>query len=237
MLKKLVPGPLKNLAKRLFAFAYWDPWVNRSWSQEGEDLILRRIFEGKSKGFYIDVGAHHPKRFSNTCLFYTQGWNGLNIDAMPGSMKSFCQHMPRDINLELGIGLNESQLNYYIFNEPALNGFSKELSNERHNAKSKYYIEKIIKINVLPLSVALDHNLPAGQDIDFLSVDVEGLDFDVLKSNDWTKYRPKLVLVEILNGGLNDVEQSSIGQLMADNGYLVYAKCVNTVFFKTADQK
>lgn len=236
-MKKFVPLSVKNLVKRLSDFLNWDSWANRSWSQEGEDQILRRIFEGKSKGFYIDVGAHHPRRFSNTYLFYIQGWNGLNIDAMPGSMKSFHEERPRDINLELGIGLNESQLDYYIFNEPALNGFSKELSNERHDAKSKYQIEKIIKINVLPLSVVLDRNLPAGQDIDFLSVDVEGLDFEVLKSNDWTKYRPKFVLAEILNSSLNDIEQSNIGRLMADNGYLVFAKCVNTVFFKAADQK
>lgn len=237
MIKKLIPVAFKHLAKRVLAFLNWDPWINRSWSQEGEDQILRRIFEGKSKGFYIDVGAHHPRRFSNTYLFYIQGWNGLNIDAMPGSMKSFHEDRPRDINLELGIGSNESQLDYFIFNEPALNGFSKELSNERHDAKSKYQIEKIIKINVLPLSVVLDRNLPTGQDIDFLSVDVEGLDFEVLKSNDWAKYRPKFVLAEILNSSLNDVEQTSIGQLMADNGYLVYAKCVHTVFFIDADQK
>lgn len=237
MIKKLVPTILKKIVKRILAFVYWDPWINRSWSQEGEDQILRRIFEGKSKGFYIDVGAHHPRRFSNTYLFYIQGWNGLNIDAMPGSMKYFHEDRPRDINLELGIGLTECQLDYYMFNEPALNGFSKVLSNERHNEKSKYQIEKIIKIDVLPLSVVLDRNLPAGQDIDFLSVDVEGLDFEVLKSNDWIKYRPKFVLVEILNSSLNNIEQSSIGRLMADNGYVVYAKCVNTVFFKAGDQK
>jgi hypothetical protein len=237
MIKKLIPAGLKNLVKRVLAFADWDPWINRSWSQEGEDQILRRIFEGKSKGFYIDVGAHHPRRFSNTYVFYKQGWNGLNIDAMPGSMKSFYKDRPRDINLEFGIGLNESQLDYYIFNEPALNGFSKDLSNERHEEKSRYHIEKIIKVNVLPLSTVLDLNLPVGQDIDFLSVDVEGLDFEVLKSNDWAKYRPKFVLAEILNSSLNDIEKSSIGRLMANNDYLVYAKCVNTVFFKAADQK
>jgi FkbM family methyltransferase len=237
MIKKLIPAVLKNLIKRVLNFTYWDPWVNHSWSQEGEDQILRRIFEGKSQGFYIDVGAHHPRRFSNTYLFYRQGWNGLNIDAMPGSMKSFHKDRPRDINLEFGIGLNESQLDYYIFNEPALNGFSKDLSNERNEAKSNYQIEKIIKVKVFPLSVVLDRNLPVGQDIDFISVDAEGLDFEVLKSNDWTKYRPKFVLAEILNGSLNDIEKSSIGRLMANNGYLVYAKCVHTVFFKAADQK
>ena len=237
MIKKLLPLSIKNLIKRFLAIAHWDPWINRSWSQEGEDLILRRIFENKSKGFYIDVGAHHPRRFSNTYNFYIQGWNGLNIDAMPGSMSSFNEDRPRDINIEVGIGISECQLNYYVFNEPALNGFSKELSDERHDPNSAYQIKEIIKVNVLPLSLVLDSNLPVGQNIDFMSVDVEGLDFDVLKSNDWTKYRPKFVLAEILSSSMHEIEQTSIGRLMTDVGYVIYAKCVNTVFFKAADQK
>ena len=237
MIKKLLPRPIKNLIKRVLAVAYWDPWINRSWSQECEDQILRRVFEKKENGFYIDVGAHHPRRFSNTYLFYIQGWNGLNIDAMPGSMSSFNQDRPRDINIEVGIGLSECQLDYYVFNEPALNGFSKELSDARHDPNSAYQINEIIKVNVFPLSVVLENNLPKGQDIDFMSVDVEGLDFEVLKSNDWTKYRPKILLVEILNSSLHDIEESSIGRLMNDVGYVIYAKCVHTVFFKAVDQK
>ncbi len=237
MIKKLIPLPVKHLVRRVLALAHWDPWFNRSWSQEGEDQILRRIFEKKPTGFYIDVGAHHPRRFSNTYLFYIQGWNGLNIDAMPGSMISFSKDRPRDINIEVGIGLNECQLDYFVFNEPALNGFSKELSDERHDPDSVYQINKTIKVNVLPLSTVLNSNLPTGQSIDFMSVDVEGLDFEVLKSNDWTKYRPKIVLAEVLGSSLHDIEKSSIGRLMTEVGYEIYAKSVNTVFFKAADQK
>lgn len=236
-MKKFVPLPVRNLLKRVLAFAQWDPWINFSWSQEGEDQILRRLFENKSKGFYIDVGAHHPRRYSNTYLFYIRGWNGINIDAMPGSMDSFNDVRPRDINIEVGIGLSKCQLDYYVFNEPALNGFSKELSNERHDPNAAFQIKKVIKVNVLPLSSVLHSNLPEGQNIDFMSIDVEGLDFEVLKSNDWTKYRPKFVLSEILGSSMHEIEQSGIGQLMSDVGYVIYAKCVNTVFFKAADQK
>ena len=70
-----------------------------------------------------------------------------------------------------------------------------------------------------------------------MSVDVEGLDFEVLKSNDWTKYRPKFVLVEILSSSLHNIDQTIIGQLMNSVGYEVFAKCVNTVFFKVVEQK
>lgn len=72
-------------------------------------LVTRRRRYGSSKsfrkkkiGFYVDVGAHHPMRFSNTYFFYRMGWSGINIDAMPGSMKEFKKYRRRDINLELG---------------------------------------------------------------------------------------------------------------------------------------
>ncbi|HIB94217.1 MAG TPA: SAM-dependent methyltransferase, partial [Candidatus Lambdaproteobacteria bacterium] len=100
-------------------------------SQEGEDVILRRIFEDQKNGFYIDIGAHHPKRFSNTYYFYDRGWEGINIDATPGSMKIFQKFRPRDINLEIAISEKEQQLTYFMFNEPALNSFSKSLSDKR----------------------------------------------------------------------------------------------------------
>ena len=202
----------------------WDPWVIRSYSQEGEDQILRRIFEGQAVGFYIDVGAHHPKRFSNTYLFYKRGWHGINIDAMPGSMKIFGKVRPRDLNLEMGIGSSVERLDYYVFSDTALNGFSKELS-ERYEADSDNKIRKVVKVDVQPLSQVLDCHLNSGQEIDFMSIDVEGLDFDVLKSNDWSKYRPKFVLAEILGSSLHEIEQTEIGHLMHNNGAVSRFKC------------
>ena len=230
--KKYIPLSFKNLLKRSFDCITWDPWVNRSWSQEGEDQILRRIFERQRVGFYVDVGAHHPKRFSNTYFFYKRGWCGINIDAMPGSMKLFDSFRPRDINLEIGIGSSISELDYYVFNEPALNGFSKELSEQRLKSDSVWKLREVVKVQVVPLSQVLDSHLNASQKIDFMSIDVEGLDLAVLKSNDWSRYRPRFVLAEILGSSLHEIEQSEIGQFMHDQNYMLYAKCMNTVFFK-----
>lgn len=75
----------------------------KSYAQQGEDLILREMLAYAQSGFYVDVGAHHPFRFSNTYLFYKQGWRGINIDAMPGSMKLFDRFRPRDINIQCGV--------------------------------------------------------------------------------------------------------------------------------------
>jgi FkbM family methyltransferase len=209
----------------------WDPYINYSYSQEGEDMVLKRIFDNQTNGFYIDIGAHHPKRFSNTYNFYLKGWKGINIDAMPRSMDLFNKIRPRDINLELGVGQNEEELNFYTFNEPALNSFSKELSETRDKAKDSYFIRDIIKVEVKPLYKILDIYL-INSEIDFLNVDVEGFDLEVLKSNDWSKYRPKFVLVEILSSSLHNIDKDPIFQLMKEKNYFIFSKQVNTVFFK-----
>lgn len=233
MIKRIIPHSFKNTINRALDCLTWDQWVNRSWSQEGEDMVLRRIFENKKTGIYIDVGAHHPKRFSNTYLFYQLGWQGINIDAMPGSMQLFNKWRPRDINLEMGVAQATGTLDYYIFNEKALNGFSTDLSRERDHASNSYSINEVIRVDVYPLSEILDKHL-IHKNIDFLTVDVEGLDLDVLKSNDWSKYRPSYVLAEVLKCSLHDLEHDMLVRFMKNAGYNIYAKQVNTVFFKDA---
>ena len=209
--------------------------MNISYSQEGEDILLKRIFENKQYGFYVDVGAHHPKRFSNTYLLYQKGWKGINIDALPGGMKTFNKLRPRDINLEIGVGEKEDFINYYVFNEPALNSFSKELSNKIDKEKNIYFIKQVVKIQVKRLDNILDSHLLKSK-IDFLNVDVEGLDLDVLKSNDWFKYRPKFVLVEITGNSIHDLDKHPISKFMSQNNYIIFAKQVNTIFFKDINE-
>ncbi|WP_197910387.1 FkbM family methyltransferase [Desulfosarcina ovata] len=234
IIKKYIPCPIRNILNRIFDFFTWDQWCTRSWSQEGEDMVLRRIFEKKKNGFYVDVGAHHPKRFSNTYALYQRGWSGINIDAMPGSMRLFRKWRPKDINLELGIGKIAGSFDYYIFNEPALNGFSSQLSEDRARKDNPYYIKDVIEVDIFPLRDVLDKHVD-GKSIDFLSVDVEGLDLEVLKSNDWSKYRPRYVLAEMLASSLNDIVTDPVVQFMNECGYVIYAKQVNTVFFRNKD--
>lgn len=231
IIKKLTPLFIKNFLRRVQSFLTWDPWINYSYSQEGEDMILKRVFENKI-GFYIDVGAHHPKRFSNTHLLYKKGWKGINIDALPGSMNLFNKMRPRDINLEIGVAEVEDVLNYYVFNEPALNTFSEELSNEYADKfKNQYFIKEVIKVKVKRLDKILDTHLNNNK-IDILNIDVEGFDYDVLKSNNWYKYRPRFVLVEILDSSLDDLGSHSIVKFMKDKDYSIFAKQANTIFFK-----
>jgi FkbM family methyltransferase len=207
-----------------------------SFAQEGEDLILEIHFQGKkTPGFYVDVGAFHPFRFSNTYHFYKKGWHGINIDATPGAMSAFERHRPRDINLEQPIAQEGGELPFYIFNEPALNGFSKTLSEARDAGATPgpYHIIQTLTLHTAPLSEVLDHHLPPGQPIDFLSVDAEGLDLEVLRSNNWDKYRPEVVLAEAADGtGIEGVLNSEASQFMREKGYDLMARTPRTLFFQ-----
>jgi len=209
---------------------YFNDYSMKSYSQEGEDMILRQIFEKRPIGFYVDVGAHHPKRFSNTYFFYKRGWSGINIDATPLRMKLFQQHRKRDINLEIPIASKDQVLNFFSFNEPALNSFCAELSWER-DGQNGYFIEEEILLQTQKLSTVLNNHLLNGTKIDFLNIDVEGFDLDILHSNNWTKYKPSIILIEILGGNLAKIEHNEIAAFLKAKGYSFFAKTVNTFIF------
>lgn len=238
MIKKLLNKCLSDsILKKLLELSdiFLDRYSKKSYSQEGEDMILDRMFENQNEGFYVDVGAHHPKRFSNTYHFYRKGWRGINIDAMPGSMVQFNKMRPRDINIEQPISDCHQVLDYYIFNEPALNGFSEKLSKER-DGRSGYKIVGVKKLETKRLDELLDSYAPQANKIDFLSIDVEGYDLNVLRSLDLGRYRPSVILVEVLRTSLLDINKSDVCNYLLQFGYEVYAKSVNTVIFKAGDQ-
>jgi FkbM family methyltransferase len=201
------------------------PFSEFSFSQEGEDMILRRLFEDRASGFYVDVGAHHPQRFSNTNHFYLSGWHGINIDAMPGSMQPFRQLRPRDINLEIGVSASSGTLVYYAFNEPAVNSFSKETA-DRIIEIGKYQLQSASPIPTRSLAEILDEYLPTNQTIDFLTIDVEGLDQVVLRSNNWKRFRPTIILTETIH-----TSSASGIEFLNSLGYREVCSTLRTQFF------
>lgn len=203
------------------------------YAQDGEDLILDRLLDGQQTGFYVDVGAHHPLRFSNTYLFYRRGWCGLNIDAEPGSMRLFQKYRGRDINVECGVAARLGKLPYYRFNEPALNTFDEAEANLKN--RSPYRLVERVDVAVRRLDDLLEEYLPAGQVIDFLTIDVEGKDREVLESNDWEKFRPRFILAETLRTDMLNLANCPVVQLLAGKGYRPVAKAYNTTFFASVD--
>jgi FkbM family methyltransferase len=201
-----------------------------SYSQEGEDMILRRFVNGNSSGFYVDIGAHHPYRFSNTYYFHRQGWRGINIDPLPRAMELFNSCRPKDINLNVGVSENKGTLSYVMFNEPALNTFDKELARKRQS--ETYKIIGCCDVPVMPLSEILEKYKSEFSAIDLLTVDVEGFDLEVLRSNDWTKFRPRLIVVESLHSNsIIEVMQSDIYNFLVDRGYAIVGKSFYSCIF------
>ena len=202
-------------------------YARTSFAQEGEDLILDRIFEHQAKGVYVDVGAHHPRRFSNTLLLYRRGWHGVNIDATPGSMEPFRKQRPRDINLEIGVTGVAEERDFFVFNEPALNTF--DAARAKSLDKPPYKIEAVHKVRCAPLSVVLnEYSIRA---IDLLTIDAEGYDFEVLQTLDWDVSSPQVVLVEQHARDVEVLLSTELHQFMRARGYRLAAKTHNSVFY------
>jgi len=201
-----------------------------SFSQEGEDMVLRRIFSNKQNGVYVDVGAHHPTLYSNTNYFYQNGWRGINIDALPGNKVNFDAQRPNDINLELLISENEGLTEFYLFDPPLMNTMSKQQAKE--NEKFDWCkLKEMVMIQSIPLGKLLDQYLP-GKKIDFMSVDVEGAELTVLKSNNWGKYTPDVLLIEMIDISIEDIFNTEVHKFLKERSYTFFAKTWNTIFYK-----
>ncbi len=221
---------IKSKILKYFPFHYFKSYS--SYSQDGEDMILKSFYENQKnyKGFYVDVGAHHPVRYSNTYFFYKKGWKGINIEPTPTAIRLFNLFRSRDINLNLGVAEKPSKLTFYCFNEPALNTFSEEVALSV-DKKEKYFITKKLEVDVLPLRDILKKHVPPGAKIDFLTVDVEGLDFEVLKSNDWDNFSPEYLLVEG-HATFEEIFTYDIYVYLKEKNYSIVAKTLRTLIFK-----
>ena len=203
---------------------------NESWSQHGEDNIIISLLNYKKNGFYVDIGAHHPYRFSNTYKLSQMGWRGINIDPLPGSKKLFDEARPSDINIEIGISDSDDILIYNIFEEGALNTFSSEMVIK---AYVDYAVKPVSKrkVKVITLADCLEKYMPDEVSIDLMNIDVEGFDYRVLVSNNWSKYKPKVIVCEINNAEISKIINSDIYTFLSRNGYRFVAKTVLSCIF------
>jgi FkbM family methyltransferase len=204
-----------------------------AFAQEGEDGIIRRLTEGQAHGFYVDIGAHHPTRFSNTMALYLRGWSGVNVDAMPGSMAPFRKLRPRDVNIECGVSATVGEMIFHVFDDAALNTFDERLVQPW--VDKGYHLIRQVSVKTRPLADILDEHHPADRPIDLLSVDVEGLDAEVLASNDWSRHRPRMVCFERFHGGADHPTGDDATSVCRDNGYIEVAATVHSHVFAEPD--
>lgn len=223
---------LKRIIKRIkiIFISIFDLYSNLYWSQEGEDIILSRIFSKKTKGFYVDVGAHHSSRFSNTYKLYKENlWRGINIDANFESYSNLQKNRSRDINIHIGISNTKKSLRFYTFTDGALNTFNKK---KMLDVKKKYKLIDNKIIICKKLSEILDNFIKKSQKIDLLNIDAEGNDLQVLKSNNWNKYLPKIIIVEISSLSVKKILQHPITRFLNKKKYELYSKLHKSVIFK-----
>ena len=197
--------------------------------QEGEDILLTRVFGNKTNGFFIDVGAHHPTRFSNTYMLSLNGWSGINIDANQHSINQFELTRSRDINICSSIGVNDVSRKYFCFAESALNTFDEEIA--QMYVRNGHKIDRIESLKTTGLGVLLDANVKPGTLIDLLNIDVEGLELEVIRSNDWSKYAPVVVVVEILNATVEQAIEHEVTRTIQTYGYVLSSKLFNSCIY------
>jgi len=165
--------------------------IRGSYSQGGEDLVIDRLLGGRSEGFYVDVGANDPWRFSNTGS--TNGAGRASTSSLTIVYERLAAARSRDINLNLGVGCADGELPFYHFFPDTFSTFSTEQA-ARSQEKGLELVETLA-IPVSRLDDLLSEHL-GEREIDFLSVDVEGTELDVLLSNDWERFRPVVIVVE-----------------------------------------
>ena len=168
-----------------------------SYSQSGEDMILDFLFRHKRNGFYVDVWANHPSRLSNTFFFYNQrGWKGINIEPNPTLYKKFLVSRKRDHNLNLWIAKTTGTLEFFEIVPDTLSTFDSRATQDY--VDQWHTIHNTYQVSVDSLEHILGKQVDTNDSIDFLSVDTEWFDMEVLESNNWQKYRPKAIVLETL---------------------------------------
>lgn len=205
-----------------------------SFATNGEDLLLDSFLRKEEPGTYVDIGAHHPIKFSNTYYFYQKNWHGVNIDPNPESITLFEKTRRRDINILAGIGHEEQDLIYYEFDVPAVNTFNEQFV--KNNLKYANLVRKR-PVAVKSLNSVLSEVWPQGKKVDFLSLDVEGFEVSVLKSNDWSKFKFKFVIIEIFGNSLEEMKKSNASALLLEKGYILRGGNFNNLIFEFMDRK
>jgi FkbM family methyltransferase len=196
-----------------------------SYAQNYEDVMLSRVFGHRADGFYVDVGAADPVNLSVTKWFYDLGWSGINIEPHPEFFERLKTERPRDINLNCGAGAADGTA--------VLNEFSiREWSSFSTNAAGDPSGPTLVATRPVPictLNTILDQH-GRGRRVDFLKVDVEGWEKEVLSGIDLRKHRPTIILVEAVDRNTHAINSDWEGILLGSDYKLAYFDGLNKFY-------
>ena len=187
-------------------------------SQYGEDIVIHKLFPRSQKtGTYLDIGAFHPFYFSNTAYLWLKGWSGINVDANPNSIKLFERVRPSDINIfgaVVASDIAKSQKVVPIF-VPG-NSIDPMGTCDAKTADDRGY-SKALEVPAITVTSILERL--SGREIDFLNIDIEGLDEVVLSEIDFQTYLPKVICVEDYADDISAALASRITAKLLAAGY------------------
>ena len=228
---------------KLLYYLFYRPKIffpKKSYSLFQEDLFIKEYFKKKTKGFFIDVGSYHPLDGNNTHLLYKNGWQGINFDINSYSIKLFEFLRKRDINIHSGISKKKSKLTMFYRKEiNMLNTLDEKIA--KIHFKNGYN-KKDIQVNTLNFFIS--KHLKKLKKIDFINIDVEGAELDVLKSLNFKHYQPQLICIEIHNikkmydTNYNYLKTNSIYNYLVNRKYrIVWQNKYSFIFEKKNDKK
>ena len=199
---------LKSKFKPRLAYSHW-----------GVDLIITKLLNSKNKGIYIDVGCHHPFLNNHSYLLYKSGWVGINIDIDYNSIDMFNFFRKSDINIQTAVTDHKGEVDLFFYhNRAAKNTISKEFGSDAKEQK---------KINSDTLNNIIENSKFKNSKIDFVSIDVEGNEMNVLNGFNLKKYKPKLILLEFIlpnkkefyEKDINEITNSDVYKFLIKNEY------------------
>ena len=166
----------------------------KSYAMDGEDTAINVFNKKLEKGFYVDIGAHHPIQRNNTHLLFKKGWEGINIDINKFSIDLFNFLRPEDLNLQIAVSDKDGEISFFYQKKfSQLNTTDKEIAKENFQGN---FQEKKVKCQTI--KNILDNSKYKNKKIDFLNIDVEGAEMKVLNTLNFKIYDPSLICVEIL---------------------------------------
>ena len=228
---------LKRIIKKVTYSIVPPPQVPASYSQAGEDAVLRFLFADKklARISYLDVGTNPPDFGSNTYLFYRSGSTGVCVEADRSLIPDIARLRPRDKVLNVGVSTGTAgEADFYIFDVHGLSTFDKAEADKRA-ASGQFKLTEVAKVKLIDINTILRDNF--AQRPDLLSIDIEGLDLAVLKTLDFDRYPIPVVCVETCRYSEDHVrpKDHAIAEFMLTKGYEVYADTyINTIFVQKA---
>ena len=201
-----------------------------SYSQNQEDLFIDDYFKNCKNGFYVDIGCYHPIRYNNTALLFNRGWKGVNIDMNQTSIDLFNIIRKKDINICAAISNANKEVTQFTDHpfspvNTIDKNFSKAISKK---LSTKNFLEK--KIFTYTFDYIIKKNKTKINTIDFLNIDVESHDFEVLQSIDLFNFKPKIICIEIENPLDNSNYKKIKNYLQRYNYYLIKKIGLNGIF-------